>query len=134
MKNFLRRLKENGQAMSEFAIVMPILVLLMVGMIMAGMYAFRTAAADWGVFIVGIGEGTYNTSASELARKDVLWPDIRQRISSGMSLPRQVRSMIAIEDNHPWAFGINLIEAQRGTTNFRLWRFYAGPPPQGVNE
>lgn len=120
--------------MSEFALVMPILVLLMAGMIMAGMYAFRAAAADWGVFIVGVGEGTYNIPASELARKDVLWIDIRERIDSGVSLPRQVRSTIMIEDSHPWVFGINLIEAQRGQTNFRLWRFYPGPPPQGVNE
>ena len=120
--------------MSEFALVTPILVLLMAGMIMAGMYAFRAASADWGVFIVGVGEGTYNTSSSELARKDILWPDIRQRINSGMSTPRQVRSTITIEDAHPWAFGINLIEAQRGQTNFRLWRFYPGPSPQGVNE
>jgi hypothetical protein len=137
MQNFHRRhflLKERGQAMSEFALVMPILVLLLAGMIMAGMYAFRAAAADWGVFIVGVGAGTYNTPASELARKDILWPDIRERINTGTSLPRQVRSTIAIEDSHPWAFGINLIEAQRGNTNFRLWRFYPGPPPPGVNE
>jgi hypothetical protein len=37
---------EKGQAMSEFAIVMPILVLLIMGMVLAGMYAFRTAAVD----------------------------------------------------------------------------------------
>ncbi len=43
--------------MSEFALVMPILVLLMAGMIMAGMYAFRAAAADWGVFITGVAAG-----------------------------------------------------------------------------
>ena len=120
--------------MSEFALVMPILVLLLVGMIMAGMYAFRAAAADWGVFIVGVGAGTYNTPASELAREDVLWSDIRERIDAGTSLPRQVRSTITIEDSHPWVFEVNLIEAQRGTTNFRLWRFYPGPPPPGVNE
>ena len=120
--------------MSEFALVMPILVLLLAGMIVAGMYAFRAAAADWGVFITGVAAGTYNTPASELARQDVLWSDIRERINAGTSLPRQVHSMIAIEDSHPWVFGVNLIEAQRGKTNFRLWRFYPGPPPPGVNE
>ena len=127
-------MKEWGQAMSEFAIVLPILVLLLAGMIMAGMYAFRAAAADWGVFIVGVGAGTYSTPASELARNDVLWSDIRERIEAGTSAPRQVRSTITIEDGHPWVFGVNLIEAQRGKTNFRLWRFYPGPPPPGVNE
>jgi hypothetical protein len=126
--------KERGQAMAEFALVMPILVLLMAGMIMAGMYAFRTAAADWGVFITGVAVGTYNTPADSLAQKDVLWSDIRERISTGSDAPRQVRSSISIEDSHSWVFGINLIEAQRGKNNFRLWRFYPGPPPAGVNE
>ncbi len=107
--------------MSEFALVMPILVLLMAGMIMAGMYA-------------GVAAGTYNTPADSLAQKDVLWADIRERITTGSDAPRRVRSSITIEDSHPWVFGINLIEAQRGKNNFRMWRFYPGPPPAGVNE
>jgi hypothetical protein len=125
---------ESGQAMSEFALVMPILVLLMAGMIMAGMYAFRATAADWGLFITGVAAGTYNTPADSIAQKDVLWADIRERITAGSSIPRQVRSEISIEDNHPWVFGINLVEAQRGRNNSRMWRFYPGPPPAGVNE
>jgi len=132
---FIRMLvKERGQAISEFALVLPILVLLMAGMIMAGMYAFRAAAADWGVFITGVAAGTYNTPADSLAEKDVLWADIRERLSTGSYAPRRVRSEISIEDSHPWVFGINLIEAQRGKNNSRMWRFYPGPPPAGVNE
>jgi hypothetical protein len=134
MKFLRMSLNERGQAMAEFALVMPILVLLMAGMIMAGMYAFRAAAADWGVFITGVAAGTYNTPADSLAQKDVLWADIRERISTGSNAPRRVRSSITIEDSHPWVFGINLIEAQRGKNNFRMWRFYPGPPPAGVNE
>jgi hypothetical protein len=126
--------KERGQAMSEFALVMPILVLLMAGMIMAGMYAFRAAAADWGIFITGVAAGTYNTPADSLAEKDVLWTDIRNRLNTSSYAPRRVRSEISIEDSHPWVFGINLIEAQRGKNNSRMWRFYPGPPPAGVNE
>lgn len=126
--------KERGQAMSEFALVMPILVLLMAGMIMAGMYAFRAAAADWGVFITGVAAGTYNTPADSLAQKDVLWADIRERLTTSSYAPRRVRSEITIEDRHPWVFGMNLLEAQRGKNNSRMWRFYPGPPPAGVNE
>jgi hypothetical protein len=126
--------KERGQAMSEFALVMPILVLLMAGMIMAGMYAFRAAAADWGIFITGVAAGTYNTPADSLAEKDVLWTDIRNRLNTSSYAPRRVRSEISIEDSHPWVFGIDLIEAQRGKNNSRMWRFYPGPPPAGVNE
>ena len=72
--------------MSEFAIVMPILVLLIMGMVLAGIYAFRAAASDWGVFVTGVGAGTFNTPADEIARKDVLWSDIRSRI-----IPDQMR-------------------------------------------
>ena len=132
---FLRMpVNERGQAMAEFALVMPILVLLMAGMIMAGMYAFRATAADWGVFITGVAAGTYNTPADSLAQKDVLWADIRERISTSSDAPRRVHSSITIEDTHPWVFGINLIEAQRGKNYSRMWRFYPGPPSAGVNE
>lgn len=129
-----RSANEQGQAMSEFALVMPILVLLFAGMIMAGMYAFRATAADWGVFITGVAAGTYNTPADGLAQKDILWSDIRERLHTGTYAPRRVRSEISIEDSHPWVFGINLTEAQRGKNNSRMWRFYPGPPPAGVNE
>ena len=126
--------REKGQAMSEFAIVMPILVLLIMGMVLAGMYAFRAAAVDWGVFVTGVGAGTFNTPADEIARKDVLWSDIRSRITTGSNAPRHVQSVIAIDDQRVWIYGLNLVESQRGKTNFRLWRFYPGPPPAGVNE
>jgi len=126
--------KEKGQAMSEFAIVMPILVLLIMGMVLAGMYAFRAAAVDWGVFVTGVGAGTFNTPADEIARKDVLWSDIRSRITTRSNAPRHVQSVIAIDDKRVWIYGLDLVEAQRGKTNFRLWRFYPGPPPAGVNE
>jgi hypothetical protein len=126
--------REKGQAMSEFAIVMPILVLLIMGMVLAGMYAFRAAAVDWGVFVTGVGAGTFNTPADEIARKDVLWSDIRSRITTRSNAPRHVQSVIAIDDKRVWIYGLDLVEAQRGKTNFRLWRFYPGPPPAGVNE
>ena len=79
------RWKEKGQTMAEFALIMPILILLMFGM-------------------------TFN---------------------AGQTGPRQVRSLIRVEDSRNWIFGIQLIEAQRAETNFRLWRFYPGPPPSG---
>jgi hypothetical protein len=121
----------SGQAMAEFALVMPILILLMFGMTFAAFYAFRSAAADWGVFITGVASGSYNTPATEYARDNVLWPDLADRINAGQTAPRQVRSLISVEDSRTWIFGIQLIEAQRAETNFRLWRFYPGPPPAG---
>ena len=41
--------KEKGQAMAEFALIMPVLILLLFGMTFAAFYAFRSAATDWGV-------------------------------------------------------------------------------------
>ena len=125
------RWKEKGQTMAEFALVMPILILLMFGMTFAAFYAFRSAAVDWGVFITGVASGSYNTPATEHARDNVLWPDLADRINAGQTGQRQVRSLISVEDSRNWIFGIQLIEAQRAETNFRLWRFYPGPPPSG---
>ena len=121
----------SGQAMAEFALVMPILILLLFGMTFAAFYAFRSAATDWGVFITGVASGSYNTPATEHAHNNILWPDLADRINAGQTSPRQVRSLISVEDSRNWIFGIQLIEAQRAETNFRLWRFYPGPPPAG---
>ena len=122
---------ECGQTMAEFALMIPILILLLFGMTFAAFYAFRTAAVDWGVFVTGVATGSYNTPATEQARESVLWPDLAERIDSSQSGPRQVRSLISVEDSRDWVFGIRLVEAQRASTTFRLWRFYPGPPPPG---
>lgn len=50
------RWKEKGQTIAEFALVMPILILLLFGMTFAAFYAFRSASADWGVFITGVAQ------------------------------------------------------------------------------
>ena len=125
------RKKEKGQTMAEFALMIPALILLLFGMTFAAFYAFRSAATDWGVFITGVGSGSYNTPATAQARDSVLWPDLANRISAGENGPREVRSLISVEDSRNWVFGIRLIEAQRAATFFRLWRFYPGPPPAG---
>ena len=118
--------------MAEFAMVLPALFLLLSGMLLAGFYAFRSAAADWGVFITGVSAGYYPASSDDQARLSVVWPDIRERIAIDLDTSsRQARSRIAVQDSHPWMFGIDLVEAQRGTGIFRLWRFYPGPPDPG---
>jgi hypothetical protein len=123
---------QRGQAMAEFALVIPILVLLMFGMMLAAFYTYRAAAADWGVFLTGVAGGAYNTPADGQARSAVVWPDIRSRLTVGQAGERQVRSTIFVENRRPWILGINLIEAQRAAAFFRLWRFYPGPPTGGI--
>jgi hypothetical protein len=120
--------------MAEFALVLPALLLLLSGMLLAGFYAFRTASADWGVFITGVAAGTFPGPVDEQARRSVTWPDIRERLVVELDAgSRQARARIAIQDTQPWLFGLELMEAQRGQGVFRLWRFYPGPPnPGGV--
>lgn len=117
--------------MAEFALMIPVLILLLFGMVFAALYAFRAAAVDWGVFVTGVATGSYKTPATRQARESVLWPDLEERIGASRSGPRQVRSLITVEDSRKWAFGIRLVEAQRASTTFRLWRFYPGPSPAG---
>src|SRR3990172_9497765 len=109
---------EDGQTMSEFALMLPVLILLLFGMTFAAFYAFRSAAVDWGVFVTGVATGSYNTPATGQARESVLWPDLADRINASQSGPRQVRSLISVEDSQNWVFGIRLVEAQRASTIF----------------
>ncbi|MCZ2289613.1 MAG: pilus assembly protein [Anaerolineales bacterium] len=127
------RVTEKGQAMAEFALMIPVLILLLFGMTFAAFYAFRSASVDWGMFIEGVASGSYNAPAARFASKSELWPDLSRRINSGPGGARQVRSLISVEDSRDWVFGIRLIEAQRAEAFFRLWRFYPGPP-SGVIE
>lgn len=118
--------------MAEYAMAMPILILLLFGMTLAAFYTFRAAAADWGVFISGVAGGAYDTPATSQVRPSIVWKDIRNGISAeGEPSNRQVQSQIAVVTTRPWAFGINLVEAHQGRAYFRLWRFYPGPPPPG---
>ena len=120
--------------MAEFALAMPVLVLLLVGMTLAAFYAFRAAAADWGVFIVGAAGGAFESPATEQVRPSIAWEDIRNSVTAGEQPgDRRVQSRIEILASHPWLLGVNPLETQRGTAYFRLWRFYPGPPlPGGV--
>lgn len=127
----MSRRHEKGQTLAEFALTIPILILLVFGMFFATFYAFRAASADWGVFITGVAGGAYKNPAVGQARASVLWPDLRDGLQTSQAGARRVRSRIAVEDSRTWIFGIRLIEAHQGASIFRLWRFYPGPPPPG---
>ena len=128
-----RRKTESGQGMAEFALVMPILVLLFFGLAFAGWYAFRATAADWNVFISGVARGAYSTPGS--ASSSVLWSDLRSSIQVGANdSDRQAYARLAVQKKRNWLYGIMLQEVHQAETNFRLWRFYPGPPPPGGYE
>ena len=120
--------------MAEIALAAPILILLFFGLTYAAFYAFRAAAADWGVFAIGVAEGVYAQSASGQARTSVAWPDIAGGIATTNlgEDQRQVQAAIGVNNIIPWVFGLNLDETQMGSAYFRLWRFYPGPPPGDI--
>lgn len=118
-----------GQAAAEFALAAPVMILLLFGVTLSAFYAFRAAAADWGVFVTGVAEGAYKVPASGQARGTVAWPDIAGAIgTAGLGGDeRQVTSRIDFRSIRTWVFGLKLDEMHRGTAFFRLWRFYPGP-------
>lgn len=120
--------KEKGQALVEFSMVLPILILIFMGMFFAAFYAYRASAADWSVFINGVANGSYKAPANAQALQKVTIADIRGATQYGPAGNRQVRSEINLVSARPWIYGINLKEVQNGSTRFRQWRFYAGPP------
>ena len=127
IRSHSRKKNEKGQTLAEFALVLPILVLLFFGMAFATWYAFRATAADWAVFIAGVARGSYNTPAR--ADSSILWSDLRSSVSTGANVgDRQVNSQLGFNQERNWLYGIVLQEVHQARTNFRLWRFYPGPP------
>ncbi len=121
----LRKNKEKGQANTEFIISLPILIMLIGGIFLAGFYAWRSAAANWGVYISGVAGGSYDQSAITMVQQSIWWPDIRKSIQLTPK-GQTVQSEITIET--PFSFlGLPLVESQSGGATFHLWRFVAGP-------
>ena len=121
--------RQKGQALAEFAATLPILILLVGGIVMACFYGFRSASADWGIFIDGVAAGSYDSGATAHAQQSVMWPDIRSGISwIDQPETRSARTWISVENSRWGPFGADLTESYRASVFFRLWRFYAGPP------
>jgi hypothetical protein len=122
------RQKCKGQALAEFTAVLPILILLIGGVIMACFYGYRSASANWGIFIDGVAAGSFDEGAVGPARSSIMWPDIRSGIiMSSDPESKSARARIDVENSRVGPFGADLTESYRATTFFRLWRFYAGP-------
>lgn len=124
---FVRR--QEGQSLAEFAAVLPLLILLVGGVVMACFYGFRSASADWGIFINGVAAGSYDSGANVRAQRSVTWPDLRNGITwASEPDSRRARTWISVENSRPGPFGADITESYRASVFFRLWRFYAGPP------
>jgi hypothetical protein len=125
--------REKGQSLAEFSATLPILILLVGGIVMACFYGFRSASADWGLFINGVAAGSYDTYyAYFMANRSVAWPDIRSSfLEFDQPTSRSTHTWISVENERPGPFGADIFESYRGSVYFRLWDFYAGPPPGG---
>lgn len=126
-----KRKLESGQAMTEMALIMPPMAVLLIGLFLAGVYVFRAAVSDYGVFISSAAAGAYKQPATESALRQVVWSDLRGSIQAGNAGNRQVRSQISVRETRMSVLSVDFIEHQRATAYSRLWRFYPGPPPPG---
>jgi hypothetical protein len=132
-KTRLRALQQKGQALAEFAAILPLLILFVGGIVMACFYGFRSTSVDWGLFINGVAAGSFDSqNASVMANHSVTWPDLRSSfLKASQPTSRSARTWISVENARPGPFGADIIESYRGSVYFRLWRFYAGPPMGG---
>lgn len=118
---------QAGQAMAEFALVLPVMALLVFGLFLAGFYILRAVQADYGLFLSGVATGAYKTPATSQALQRITNEDIRGAIKAGIQDPYTVRSTIEIDQVRLTVLGVEFREVQRGETIFRLWRFRPGP-------
>ena len=109
----MSRWKEKGQAMAEFALIMPVLIMLMFGMTFDAFYAFRSASTDWGVFITGVASGSYNTPATEHARDNV-------RLQGLSVAERQDVDLILLDINLPDIDGYEVARRLRASSKHSL--------------
>ena len=122
--------KQRGQALVEYTLTLPILLLLIGSLLVAGFYAWRSVSANWGVFISAAAGGAYDAPlAMQKASGGVLFSDIRNSlvVSVSQGPSPTVRSEISISTPRR-LLGIPLEEVQRGSTVFHVWRFAPGPP------
>jgi len=121
---FPRRMR--GQAMSEFALVAPLFVLLMALVFLAYLGAWRSFAADWGLFSTGAATGVYAEPHTADAEGGFVWASLRDAFSASTG-EREVQARIDYSRTHALFQGLVFTERQQGQVIVRLWRFYPGP-------
>lgn len=121
--------------MAEFALIAPVLALLLSGLAFAALLAFRSAASDWGVFIAGAKGGAYGSAPGQPFLPPLPWRDLSDGIrAESLSLSeRAVRAQANVRVHRTGIFGVRVLEIHEATAFFRWWRFYPGPPDGGVH-
>ena len=117
--------QQRGQANVEFVIAIPVLLMLIGGIFLAGFYTWRAVTANWGVYVSGVAGGAYDPAAINQVQSSIYWADIRQ----GMVVTERGQTVNSeLSFDRPFSFlGMRVSETQEGRATFHLWRFVAGP-------
>jgi len=122
----VRRRGFRGQAMTEFALVAPLLFLVVAAVFLAFLYAWRTFNTDWLLFASGVAQGVYETPRGEQSLAAAVWDDLKQAVRLGAE-GRTAEAAIRLKRRGVGPWGLLVEERQAGRTVFFLWRFYPGP-------
>ncbi len=112
--------------MTEFALVAPLLFLVISSIFLIFLYAWRTFNADWLLFASGVAQGVYQTPHGDSSLLAAAWDDLKQAVQLGTE-NRAATAEIRLERRAIGPWGLLIEERQNGRTVFFLWRFYPGP-------
>ena len=118
--------RQRGQALVEFAVVAPLLALLIMALVLAFLYAWRAATVDMAIFAAGAATGSYEQPRTETVLPILVWTDLREALQSGVH-GNSVTTNLIYGQTVSGPLGLMGTEVERGQVTFRLWRFYPGP-------
>lgn len=116
----------RGQAMAEFAVVAPVVLMVLAAVFLIFVYAWRAFNVDWLLFATGTAAGVYGGPHAQEALGAAAWSDLREAVQVRIG-DRQVGASIRMHRRASAPAGLLIEEWQRGATVFYLWRFYPGP-------
>ncbi len=118
----------RAQATAEFALVAPLILLLLAGVFYAYLYAWHGFTVDWALFTGGLATGAYDQPRTQEALRAVIWKGFRERFTFALH-PQQrgVMGRIGYRKATVGPLGLLVEERHQGQVVFYLWRFYPGP-------
>ncbi len=117
----------RAQAAAEFAVVAPVLILLIAAIFLGWLYVWRGAAVDLGLFYGAIGASSYS-GPKDRASQVIPFQDLRDAVKTSRRGTRaEARVRVVHQGPGPW--GLVWVERHFGKVTFYLWKFYPGPEP-----
>ena len=120
----------RAQALAEFALVAPLILLLLSAVFFAYLYAWHAFTVDWALFTGGVTAGHYQSPGPGQGLSAVIWRDLQDAFSFQVDAQRrQVLGRVTYRRVTSGPLGVLVEERHRGEVTFYLWRFYPGPQP-----